>query len=185
VGFHEADKHVGLQTLPYWPNAGAGVFHECCDFKGPCFILAETDTGLFVGAFNSEGWGSTDDYRDSYDAFLFYWPEGTSSSSRSFHMPVKLPKVGGSGAAIFDYARGGPQFGSDGLLIGPPLTPVMGGFAGPDSVGGLGDLTTAKSRLGNSYARREDGKASLFGDDSSATLVEVEAWCSPAIAKLY
>jgi hypothetical protein len=33
-------------------------------------------------------------------------------------------QTGGSGAAIFDYARGGPQWGADALLIGPPKSPV-------------------------------------------------------------
>lgn len=99
--------------------------------------------------------------------------------------PIVLPKVGGSGAALFDYARGGPQFGADGLLIGPPLAPVMGGFAGPDTNSGIGDLRHAKSRLGLSYAKREDGKESLFGDESRAVLGEVQVFCSPQIASLY
>ena len=34
----------------------------------------------------------------------------------------------------FDYARGGPQFGAADLIIGAPLSPVMGGFAGPDTM---------------------------------------------------
>ena len=75
-------------------------------------------------------------------------------------------QVGSSDAAVFDLARGGPQWGVDGLVraalahrvrtaccsyaaltrtspltalwvapqvIGPPLAPVMGGMAGPDS----------------------------------------------------
>ena len=102
-----------------------------------------------------------------FDAFLFYWNKTTND-------PVILPKVGGSGAALFDYARGGPQFVADGLLIGPPLAPVMGGFAGPDTNSGIGDLRQAKSRLGLSYAKREDGKESLFGDESRAEIVEVQ-----------
>ena len=39
---------------------------------------------------------------------------------------------GYSKLAIFDYARGGPQFGAADLVIGPPLTPTAGGIAGPD-----------------------------------------------------
>jgi hypothetical protein len=31
---------------------------------------------------------------------------------------VKLPKIGGGEAALFDYARSGPHFGADGLVIG-------------------------------------------------------------------
>lgn len=131
------------------------------------------------GAFNPEGYRSTDDYYDSFDPFLFYWDNNEESE------PILLPKVGGSGAALFDYARGGPQFGADGLLIGPPLAPVMGGFAGPDTNSGIGDLRQAKSRLGLSYAKRADGKESLFGDESKAVLDEVLVFCSPQIASLY
>lgn len=86
---------------------------------------------------------------------------------------------------FFYYARDGPRCGPDGLLIRPPLAPVMGGFAGPDTNSGIGDLRQAKSRLGLSYAKREDGKESIFGDDSRATLEEVQVFCSPQIASLY
>ncbi|ONI06100.1 hypothetical protein PRUPE_5G040300 [Prunus persica] len=157
----------------------AANFHNCCDFKGPCAIIGYTNKSFKFGAFNPEGYRSTDDYYDTFDAFLFYWTDNEIAD------PIVLPKVGGSGAALFDYARGGPQFGADGLLIGPPLAPVMGGFAGPDTNSGIGDLRQAKSRLGLSYAKREDGKESLFGDESRATLEEVEVYCSPQIASLY
>ncbi|KAL8538751.1 hypothetical protein ACS0TY_000673 [Phlomoides rotata] len=120
----------------------ATEFHNKCDFKGPCVIIGYTNKSLKFGAFNPEGYRSTDDYYDSFDAFLFYW------SNDHEGQPTVLPKVGGSGAALFDYARGGPQFGADGLLIGPPLAPVMGGFAGPDTNSGVGDLRQAKSRVG-------------------------------------
>ncbi|KAK2410249.1 hypothetical protein QL285_045623 [Trifolium repens] len=153
-------------------------FHQCCDFKGPCVIIGYTNNSFKFGAFNPEGYRSTDDYYETFDAFLFYWIENKTD-------PIILPKVGGSGAALFDYARGGPQFGADGLLIGPPLAPVMGGFAGPDTNSGVGDLRQAKSRLGLSYAKREDGKDSIFGDESRATIQEVEVFCSPKIASLY
>ncbi|KAL5862536.1 hypothetical protein ACOSQ3_000050 [Xanthoceras sorbifolium] len=154
-------------------------FHSCCDFKGPCVIIGYTDKSFKFGAFNPEGYRSTDDYYETFDAFLFYWLDDNATD------PIILPKVGGSGAALFDYARGGPQFGADGLLIGPPLAPVMGGFAGPDTNSGVGDLRQAKSRLGLSYAKRKDGKESLFGDYSKAILDEVLVFCSPQIASLY
>lgn len=141
-------------------------------------IIGYTKESFKFGAFNPEGYRSTDDYYDTFDAFLFYW-------AHSETRPIVLPKIGGSGAALFDYARGGPQFGADGLLIGPPLAPVMGGFAGPDTNSGVGDLRQARSRLGLSYAKREDGKQSIFGDESKATLEEVEVFCSPQIASLY
>ncbi|KAI3849889.1 hypothetical protein MKW98_026803 [Papaver atlanticum] len=157
----------------------AASFHNCCDFKGPCVIIGYTKDSFKFGAFNPEGYRSTDDYYDTFDAFLFYWKDDNENE------PIILPKVGGSGAALFDYARGGPQFGADGLLIGPPLAPVMGGFAGPDTNSGIGDLRQAKSRLGLSYAKREDGKESLFGDESKTTIKEVQVYCNPKIASLY
>ncbi|KAL0322189.1 UNVERIFIED_CONTAM: hypothetical protein Scaly_2515300 [Sesamum calycinum] len=89
------------------------TFTKKCDFKGPCVIIGYTNMSLKFGAFNPEGYRSTDDYYDTFDAFLFYWPDDDNGNG-----PVVLPKVGGSGAALFDYARGGPQFGADGLLIG-------------------------------------------------------------------
>ncbi|KFK44993.1 hypothetical protein AALP_AA1G330100 [Arabis alpina] len=157
----------------------ATKFHERCDFKGPCVIIAYTkDKSFKFGAFSPEGYRSTDDYYDTFDAFLFYWLDDSDD-------PIVLSKVGGSGAALFDYARGGPQFGADGLLIGPPLAPVMGGFAGPDTNSGIGDLRMAKSRLGLSYAKRKDGKESIFGDESKVTLDDVLVFCNPYIASLY
>ncbi|KAI3727883.1 hypothetical protein L6452_16504 [Arctium lappa] len=158
----------------------ATSFHECVDFKGPCVIVGYTDNSFKFGGFSPEGFRSTDDYYETFDAFLFYWPDEQKHDD-----PIVLPKVGGSGAALFDYARGGPQFGADGLLIGPPLAPVMGGFAGPDTNSGVGDLRQAKSRLGLSYAKRADGKESLFGDESKACLEDVLVFCSPQIASLY
>jgi hypothetical protein len=58
-------------------------------------------------------------------------------------------------------------------------------FTGPDASVGVGDLRRARSRLGLSYARRADGKESLFGDDSKADLDEVLVFCSPQIASMY
>ncbi|KAM0839139.1 hypothetical protein ACQ4PT_060492 [Festuca glaucescens] len=106
---------------------GATDFHRRCDFKGPCVVVDYTaGAGSFrFGGFSPEGYRSTDDHYDTLDAFLFYWPADDEAGL------VVLPKVGGSGAALFNYARGGPQFGADGLLIGPPLTAVMGVFTGP------------------------------------------------------
>ncbi|XP_078156450.1 TLDc domain protein isoform X1 [Carex rostrata] len=164
---------------------GANDFHRCSDFKGPCVIIGYTGNNFKFGAFNPEGYRSTDDYSDTFDAFLFYWKETNTGGAENDEDPIILPKVGGSGAALFDYARGGPQFGADGLLIGPPLTPVMGVFTGPDASTGIGDLRQAKSRLGLSYAKRHDGKDSLFGNENRAALVEVQVFCSPQIASLY
>ncbi|KAL6868344.1 hypothetical protein ACP4OV_015189 [Aristida adscensionis] len=169
---------------------GAADFHRRCDFKGPCVVVGRTAAGaggLRFGGFSPEGYRSTDDYYDTLDAFLFYWPEPEPGAPAPAPAtpPVVLRKVGGGGAALFDYARGGPQFGADGLLIGPPLTAVMGVFTGPDASAGAGDLRGARSRLGLSYARRPDGKGSLFGDEPRAEVAEVLVFCSPQIASLY
>ncbi|XP_078446120.1 TLDc domain protein [Wolffia australiana] len=155
-------------------------FHRCSDFRGPCVVVGFTEEDFKFGGFSPEGYRSTDDYYDTFEAFLFYWRENSVDEG-----PVLLPKVGGSGAALFDYARGGPQFGADGLLIGPPLAPVMGVFTGPDASSGAGDLHQAKSRLGLSYAKRPDGKTSIFGDAPTAELAEVQVFCCPRIATLY
>ncbi|CAI5472523.1 unnamed protein product [Closterium sp. Yama58-4] len=203
----------------------ASAFHARCDFKGPVVVVAlapspspsasssaPLGSWLRFGAFNPDGYRSTDDYFDSFDAFLFYWPDppasppfapvstaetddtnapASSSPLRctwgqgEWGMPELLRKVGGSGAAVFDYARGGPQFGADGLLIGPPLTPVMGGLAGPDSNSGVGDLRTARSRLGLSYEKRRDGEDSVFGEGREVKVAEVLVFFSPDIARLY
>lgn len=161
---------------------GALTFHDKCDFKGPCVVLATTVDGNRFGGFNPVGWRSTDDYAASFNAFLFFLPANQE--------PVILRKVGGNEAAVFDYARGGPQWGADGLLIGPPKSPVMGGFTGPElrREGTSGDLRVAKSRLGLSYEQipPQYGQTSIFGGDAStAELQEVEIYYCPNIAKLY
>ena len=178
------------------------AFHDNCDFKGPCVVVATTVNGNRFGGFNPVGWRSTDDYSASFNAFLFFWPAQHAQDSA----PVLLRKVGGSEAAIFDYARGGPQWGADGLLIGPPKSPVMGGFAGPEirrevrwvlvvdvikanlAQGTAGDLRMAKSRLGLSYEEipLDYGQTSVFGGGAAtAELQEVEVYFCPEIARLY
>lgn len=160
------------------------TFHNKCDFKGPCVVVATTVKGNRFGGFNPVGWRSTDDYAASFNAFLFFWPAKNDTG------PVLLRKVGGNEAAIFDYARGGPQWGADGLLIGPPKSPVMGGFAGPEirREGTAGDLRVAKCRLGLSYEEIpvEYGQTSIFGGGAAtAELQEVEVFFCPDIAQLY
>jgi len=161
----------------------ARVFHNKVDQKGPCVVYAETEVGVRFGGFNSEGFSSSDDYAASFAAFLYCWP-GSGEEC------VKLGKVGGPEAAVFDYARGGPQWGADALIIGPPQAPVMGGMSGPDSPtgGGAGNLRTAKSRLGQAYEMvpEEYGDRSLFGGTATeAKLREVQVFFAPEIAKLY
>nr|BAD61574.1 hypothetical protein [Oryza sativa Japonica Group]BAD61598.1 hypothetical protein [Oryza sativa Japonica Group] len=102
------------------------------------------------GGFSLQGYRSTDDYYDTLDAFLFYWPDTDTDAAAT--AVVVLPKVGGSGRRC-SITRG-PQFGADGLLIGPPLTAVMWMFTGPDSSAGAGDLRSTRSRFRLSYAKR-------------------------------
>ncbi|BAS99841.1 Os07g0120051, partial [Oryza sativa Japonica Group] len=58
---------------------------------------------VMFGRFSPQGYRSTDDYYDTLDAFLFYWPDTDTDAAAT--AAVVLPKVGGSGAALFDYAR--------------------------------------------------------------------------------
>ena len=57
-------------------------------------------------------------------------------------------------AAIFDYASGGPCFGSSDLMIGEPTGAVMGGFTGPGSEDlsiNAGSLKNGKCSKGGTY----------------------------------
>jgi hypothetical protein len=118
-------------------------FHECTDNRGSAVVVCISGSNVF-GGFNPNGWRSTDDYYSSTTAFLW-----AMSGSHVF----KLRVLGGS-AAVYDYATGGPCFGSGDLLIGPPKAAVMGGFAGPDmedATLNAGDLRKGKSDLGVTY----------------------------------
>lgn len=71
-----------------------------------------------------------------------------------------------SEAAVYDYARSGPQFGSEALIVGPSGAAVMGYFTGPDvmSMAAAGSLRKASSILGYSYERGPPPfRATLFG----------------------
>ena len=63
-------------------------------------------------------------------------------------------------------------------MIGPPMAPVMGGFAGPDGgVDGAGSLRVAKCRLGQAYGMipEQYGQRSIFGGTKvEARVREVE-----------
>ena len=95
------------------------------------------------------------------------------------HMFFILFGVGN--AAIFDYATGGPQFGSADLIIGPPQAAIMGGFAGPDmeDVGiNAGNLKQGRSSVGGAYD--VVGRWPMGG---SFKLVEVEIYANGNIAQ--
>ncbi|XWS49236.1 hypothetical protein CRYUN_Cryun13aG0146600 [Craigia yunnanensis] len=63
-------------------------FLDFCDFKGPCVIIGYTDKSFKFGEFNPEGYKSTDDYYNTFDAFLFSWTDNKETN------PIILPKIG-------------------------------------------------------------------------------------------
>ena len=147
-------------------------FHEMVDGRGSAVVVCRTLTGKVFGGFNPNGWRSTDDYYDSNSAFL--WANSGSSV-------IKFPVLTGGNAAIFDYATGGPCFGSADMLIGPPKAAIMGGFAGPDMENtalNAGDLRQTKVSPGMAY--RIDRKWPVFG---SPRLLEVEVYCNAAVGQ--
>lgn len=190
AGTHVAARPLALAYRASRDGWSALDFHAACDFMGPLIVLCTTDGSegggpVKFGGFHSTGVSSSDDYFASLSPFLFVLDARGTGFTR-------LPKINGPEAALYDYRRGGPQWGADALVVGAPAAPVMGGFAGPDSpTVGAGDLKQARSRLGLAYAAREDGRT-LFGGDASVdggrarvTLAEVEAWCAPDVAALY
>ncbi|EEH53591.1 uncharacterized protein MICPUCDRAFT_9103, partial [Micromonas pusilla CCMP1545] len=109
------------------------------------------------------GWASREDYRDAFNAFLVKWPNCAAPGDASA-APFILEKVGGPGAAIFDFGAEGPIFGADALKIPLGRAPSMGSSYA--AIGGealFGGGKTAKSRLGSAYASPPDGTGSLFG----------------------
>ena len=148
----------------------ASQFHKKVDFQGPGIVIGTAGGAAFAG-YNPNGWRSTDDYYGSTNAFLAVSKGGEW---------IRLPKLGGSEASVFDYARSGPHFGSDALVIGDTQAAVMGLFAGPDveEMAAEGNLRRARSRLGQSYARGPPPfAASVFGGAKlGATLLELEVW---------
>ena len=123
----------------------ATTFHNCVDNRGSALVIALSSTGAVFGGFNPVGWRSTDDYSASSNAWLWF---------RKGKTDTKIPILQGGNAAIFDYATGGPCFGSSDLQIGSPKAAVMGGFAGPDMEDtsiNAGDLRECSSDLGGAY----------------------------------
>eukprot|EP00747_Dinoflagellata_sp_TGD_P217525 gnl/TRDRNA2_/TRDRNA2_89914_c0_seq1.p1 gnl/TRDRNA2_/TRDRNA2_89914_c0~~gnl/TRDRNA2_/TRDRNA2_89914_c0_seq1.p1 ORF type:complete len:258 (+),score=33.60 gnl/TRDRNA2_/TRDRNA2_89914_c0_seq1:80-853(+) len=151
-------------------------FHRRCDFKGPTIIVARVQNSrLLIGGFMPIEFKSSDDYTELRNDFLFASRDGSSISI--------VRKKQGAPGPVYDYARGGPQWGSDGLVIGVPTGTVGGMFAGPSSEStGVGSLRTVSSRLGLDYDML-DGTDSLLGKGvKDAKLQEVEVYYSPEIA---
>lgn len=157
-------------------------FHECCDGRGSALVVALSKSGKKFGGFNPLGWQSTDDYGSTNSAFLWYTKGGVGGSSGSAGSIEKCPVLSGGNAAIFDYATGGPQFGSADLIIGPPKAAIMGGFAGPDmedSSINAGSLRQGRSSVGGAYDMV--GRWPMGGTFS---LVEVEIYVNGSIGQI-
>ena len=96
-------------------------------------------------------------------------------------------EVGGGEAAVYDYARSGPTFGADALIIGRTEAAVMGGFSGPDmeSRVSAGNLRNGFSILGRSYAAGPPPfDVTIFGGRRALADQEVEVWHSPDLAMM-
>jgi hypothetical protein len=150
-------------------------FHRCVDGKGSALAVALTRSGVLFGGFNPSGWSGTDDYYLSNNAFLWY-----AQSSLGAEKAVKCPIYQGGNAAVYDYATGGPCFGSADLVIGEPRAAVMGGFTGPDTedvTSNSGNLRSGRCSFSGAYNFGKDwpirGK---FG------LVEMEVYCNDNVS---
>lgn len=142
-------------------------FHNNCDGRGSGLVVVLSQSGKKFGGFNPLGWQSNDDYGTTTSAFLWYLKGGNDI--------VKCPVLSGGNAAIFDYAAGGPQFGSADLIIGKPEAAVMGGFAGPDAediTKSAGDLRRGSVFFGGAYT------GPSFPVGGSFKIVEVEVYCN-------
>lgn len=146
-------------------GASALAFHKGCDNAGPTLVVAMAECGRVVGGWFPAEFLSSDDYKETDSDFLFVAKGKTLGEAAANGVEV-IAKTGGVGP-VFDYARGGPQWGGapPALVIGPPLAPVGGGITGLDAEEtAVGTLRTAKSTLGIGYAKTSAGEDSLFGD---------------------
>jgi len=153
-------------------------FHTCCDGRGSGLVVVLSQSGKKFGGFNPLGWQSSDDYGNTNGAFLWYIKGGGGGGGNTV---VKCPVLSGGNAAIFDYATGGPQFGSGDLVIGKPGAAVMGGFAGPDAEdisSSAGDLRKGSAYFGGAYS------GPSFPVGGTFKVVEVEVYCNGNIKPL-
>lgn len=141
-------------------------FHDACDGRGSALVVALTSSGKMFGGYNPIGWQSSDDYGSSNAAFLWFERGGKG---------VKCPVLSGGNAAIFDFATGGPQFGSSDLIIGPKQAVVLGGFAGPDAedtTASAGNLKTGSTSFCSAYEEISGWPRGTH------RFVEVEVYCN-------
>ena len=131
----------------------------------PCRESRTLDRCLATSQVAGSAIFGSDDYKETDSDFLFVAKGKTLDEAAANGVEV-IAKTGGVGP-VFDYARGGPQWGGapPALVIGPPLAPVGGGITGLDAEEtAVGTLRTAKSTLGIGYAKTSAGEDSLFGD---------------------
>ena len=172
------------------------AFHEKVDELGSVLVVGQLESGATIGGYNPAGFESRDDYRATPRAFLFCSSKSASQSTSGSSDEqsgkeenggdqvewVQLSVLGPGDIAIFDYARGGPQFGAADLVIGAPRSAVMGGFAGPDTMDDTataGDLHVVTASLGGSYERMPPNSGAF----PTGLLVELEAYCNAAISQ--
>lgn len=146
-------------------------FHTAVDNRGSAVVVAQSKGwgALLFGGYNPVGWRSTDDYFPSTSAFLWTVKKGGRKSNVQ-----KLPILS-SGAAIYDYAAGGPCFGAADLVIGVPQAAVLGGFAGPDmedTAKNAGTLRMGRSSVGSTYDWNP-----AWPVRGTFALAEVEVYC--------
>ena len=154
-------------------------FHRQCDELGSVIVVGQLQSGELVGGYNPVGWESVDDYRATPRAFLFCSTDAPSDDGAPLSWQ-QCAALGPGEIAIFDNARGGPQFGAADFVVGAPLAPVMGGFAGPDTMDDsrtAGDLRAVRSTLGGSYATLPQGGSLPTGE-----LTELEVYCNAELA---
>lgn len=152
-------------------------FHRQCDELGSIMLVGKLESGEYVGGYNPIGWESIDDYRATPRAFIVCAEATADEAEPSW---LQCAALGPGEVAIFDNARGGPQFGAADLVIGEPLAPVKRGFAGPDTTDDTrtaGDLRVVRARLGGSYAKLPGSAPFPTGE-----LVEMEAYCNANLA---
>jgi len=146
-------KRVYAASADGWDR---NAFHAKVDYGRPTIIVAKPKRGEVVGGYNPFGWESRDDYRDTFNSFVFKVQRDGKIE--------RCKKVGGSGAAIYDFGDYGPRFGGDALFV--PLNPAKG------------SARLARSSLGTYYAFMSNGQGSLFGTQGQADveLEELEAY---------
>ena len=72
-------------------------------------------------------------------------------------------QVGGTEAALFDYARGGPQWGADALIIGPPqVMTLLAFYAHYPLHGNLACLESVDTMFCQSHSSASAGHCALL-----------------------